>query len=92
MDAVNQLVEKINDWAERLLLKGLAKLDERDIEEIHGFMESAKDLDMMFLVRILEGMATEGRRYVMDSQTVIDGVVQKYFYLCQYVQLVEEKG
>lgn len=88
MNALEQLIDKINPWVERLLLKGLAKINEQDIEEVKQYMIDAQQMDMKFLVQLLEKLETEGRNYIRNSRADIADLTQSYFYLCQYVELL----
>lgn len=89
MDAVAQLTDRLTEWSERLLVKGLAKTDAKDVDELHALCDEARELDMGFLASLLEQLAEAGARYVRDSRADVEELVHRYFYLCQYVSMAE---
>ncbi|MCR8963381.1 hypothetical protein O0550_09210 [Brevibacillus halotolerans] len=90
MNALEQLVDRINPWSERLLLKGLAKINEQDIQEVNQFITAARQLDMNFLIQLLERIEAQGRAYVRSSRADIADVTESYFYLCQYMEFINK--
>ncbi|AKF93427.1 hypothetical protein EX87_07120 [Brevibacillus laterosporus] len=90
MNALEQLVDQINPWRERLLLKGLAKINEQDIQEVNQFIMAARQLDMNFLIQLLERIEAQGRAYVRSSRADIADVTESYFYLCQYMEFINK--
>ncbi|GIO02614.1 hypothetical protein J5TS2_32820 [Brevibacillus halotolerans] len=90
MNALEQLVDQINPWRERLLLKGLAKINEQDIQEVNQFIMAARQLDMNFLIQLLERIEAQGRAYVRSSRADIADVTESYFYLCQYMGFINK--
>ncbi|OAJ74602.1 hypothetical protein AYJ08_08185 [Brevibacillus sp. SKDU10] len=90
MNALEQLVDQINPWSERLLLKGLAKINEQDIQEVTQFIMAARQLDMNFLIQLLERIEEQGRAYVRSSRADIADVTESYFYLCQYMEFINK--
>ncbi|MBA4533090.1 hypothetical protein [Brevibacillus halotolerans] len=90
MNALEQLVDRINPWSERLLLKGLAKINEQDIQEVSQFIMAARQLDMNFLIQLLERIEAQGRAYVRSSRADIADVTESYFYLCQYMEFINK--
>lgn len=90
MNALEQLGDQINPWRERLLLKGLAKINEQDIQEVNQFIMTARQLDMNFLIQLLERIEAQGRAYVRSSRADIADVTESYFYLCQYMEFINK--
>lgn len=90
MNALEQLGDQINPWRERLLLKGLAKINEQDIQEVNQFIMAARQLDMNFLIQLLERIEAQGRAYVRSSRADIADVTESYFYLCQYMEFINK--
>ncbi|MBG9772632.1 hypothetical protein [Brevibacillus laterosporus] len=91
MNALEQLVDQINLWSERLLLKGLAKINDQDMQEVKQFIMAAQQLDMKFLVQLLERIEAQGKAYVRNSREDIIDVTQSYFYLCQYMEFISKE-
>lgn len=92
MDAFEQLAGRLSEWTQRLLVKGLAKLDAQDIEELRPCLDDAIQLDMEFLAQLLQQLTDAGNRYVRDSRADIQELVHGYFYLCEYVKLTVREG
>ncbi|MED0669722.1 hypothetical protein [Aneurinibacillus aneurinilyticus] len=88
---MKEWIGHVNDWLERILLKGIGQLDIDDVKQLERLSNEVKGLNMDFLAQLLTHLAVEGRRYVWgDAQTNLATLVQSYFYVCQYSQLLVE--
>lgn len=82
-----QLADRLTEWNERLLVKGLAKTDAHDVTELQAMLAEARQLDMGFLTSLIEQLVAAGTRFVRDSRADEQELVHRYFLLCQYVSM-----
>ncbi|WP_289140750.1 hypothetical protein [uncultured Brevibacillus sp.] len=89
MEQMQMFMEKLTDWLERLLLKGIYKIDGRDINELLHFQETALAYEMSFLAGLLEELASEGRSYTRSIQTDAEPLVTRFLYVAQYLSMLK---
>ncbi|WP_312108195.1 hypothetical protein [Brevibacillus reuszeri] len=87
MDQLQLLLEKLSDWLERLLLKGIYKIDSKDIDELCSLQESAQAYEMSFLAQLLDELASEGKSYTRSIQHDAESLITRYLYVSQYVSM-----
>nr|WP_162306350.1 hypothetical protein [Brevibacillus laterosporus] len=63
--------------------KETSNINEQDIEEVKQYMLDAQQMDMKFLLQLLEKLEMEGRNYIRNSRADIADLTHSYFYLCQ---------
>lgn len=90
MDQLDDLLSQIREWTEQVLLKGLAKMDEKDMTELGRLAALSQEWDMDFLNNLLQAVAKEGMCYLKDTRVDFQRLAQSYFFLCQYVKMAEE--
>ncbi|RXZ84839.1 hypothetical protein EBB07_02150 [Paenibacillaceae bacterium] len=92
MNALEQLKERLDDWSERLLLKGMTALDSKDETELRQCAEDAANLGMAFFSDLLEQLAREVNIFLYDPRQESSDFIRRYFYVNQYVQLAGTNG
>ncbi|MGF9908674.1 hypothetical protein [Brevibacillus porteri] len=89
MEELYSFTEKLMDWQERLLLKGIHKLDRQDLQELKKLQELATEYDMSFLASLIEDLHVEGNRYLQEVKTDVELLTQQYLYVVQYVNMMK---
>lgn len=83
-------VEQLEEWTERVLLKGVAHMDMRDSTELEQLCEQAKGLQLDFLAELCSTLTAYIRHYVRDPQADANPLIQHYFYVCQYIKILRK--
>ncbi|WP_409178849.1 hypothetical protein [Brevibacillus fortis] len=89
MEELYSFTEKLMDWQERLLLKGIHKLDRQDLQELKKLQELATEYDMSFLAALIEDLHVEGNRYLQEVKADAELLTQQYLYVVQYVNMMK---
>lgn len=90
MEELYSFTEKLTDWQERLLLKGIHKLDKQDLQELKKLQELANEYDMSFLSSLIEDLHVEGNRYLQEVKADAELLTQQYLYVVQYVNMMKK--
>ncbi|MBG9945860.1 hypothetical protein ABE237_04845 [Brevibacillus formosus] len=90
MEELYSFTEKLTDWQERLLLKGIYKLDKQDLQELKKLQELATEYDMSFLGSLIEDLHVEGNRYLQEVKADAEWLTQQYLYVVQYVNMMKK--
>ncbi|TQR37480.1 hypothetical protein [Brevibacillus brevis] len=90
MEELYSFTEKLTDWQERLLLKGIHKLDRQDLQELKKLQELAIEYDMSFLGALIEDLHVEGNRYLQEVKTDAELLTQQYLYVVQYINMMKK--
>ncbi|MED1944117.1 MULTISPECIES: hypothetical protein [Brevibacillus] len=90
MEELYSFTEKLTDWQERLLLKGIYKLDKQDLQELKKLQELATEYDMSFLGSLIEDLHVEGNRYLQEVKADAELLTQQYLYVVQYVNMMKK--
>lgn len=90
MEELYSFTEKLADWQERLLLKGIHKLDRQDLQELKKLQELATEYDMSFLGSLIEDLHVEGNRYLQEVKTDAELLTQQYLYVVQYINMMKK--
>lgn len=88
MNQIQSYTDKLTDWLERLLLKGLHKIDTKDLEELESLQGTAHHLEMSFLAHLLQELTVAGKSYTRTAQTEIESLITRYLSVAQYVQMM----
>lgn len=89
MEQMQMFMDKLTDWLERLLLKGIYKIDAIDIDELLHLHETAQAYEMSFLAGLLEELASEGRSFTRSIQTDAEQLVTRFLYVAQYLSMLK---
>ncbi|MFF0826571.1 hypothetical protein ACFYU8_02730 [Brevibacillus sp. NPDC003359] len=89
MEELNSFTEKLTEWQERLLLKGIHKLDKQDLQELKKLQDLATEYDMSFLGSLIEDLRVEGNRYLQEVKADAESLTQQYLYVVQYVHMMK---
>ncbi|MBW5466903.1 hypothetical protein GPJ61_03300 [Brevibacillus formosus] len=90
MEELYSFTEKLTDWQERLLLKGIHKFDKQDLQELKKLQELATEYDMSFLGSLIEDLHVEGNRYLQEVKADAELLTQQYLYVVQYVNMMKK--
>ncbi|QDS34277.1 hypothetical protein [Brevibacillus brevis] len=90
MEELYSFTEKLTDWQERLLLKGIHKLERQDLQELKKLQELATEYDMSFLASLIEDLQVEGNRYLQEVKADAEVLTQQYLYVVQYVNMMKK--
>lgn len=89
MNQLQAYTDRLTEWLERLLLKGLHKIDTKDLEELESLQGTAQHLEMSFLTQLLEELTVAGKSYQRTAHTEIDPLIARYLSVAQYVQMMK---
>lgn len=90
MEELYSFTEKLTDWQERLLLKGMNKLDKQDLHELKKLQELAAEYDMSFLIERMEQLVVAGNRYVQEVKENEEAFTVQFMYLVQYINMMKK--
>ncbi|UED72476.1 hypothetical protein [Brevibacillus sp. DP1.3A] len=90
MEELYSFTEKLIEWQERLLLKGIHKLDKQDLQELKKLQELATEYDMSFLGSLIEDLHVEGNRYLQEVKADAELLTQQYLYVVQYLNMMKK--
>ncbi|MFS0553929.1 hypothetical protein [Brevibacillus sp. 179-C9.3 HS] len=90
MEELYSFTEKLTEWQERLLLKGIHKLDKQDLQELKKLQELATEYDMSFLGSLIEDLLVEGNRYLQEVKADGELLTKQYLYVVQYVNMMKK--
>ncbi|MGF9818019.1 hypothetical protein [Brevibacillus agri] len=84
--------EKLTDWLERMLLKGIRKLDADDLRMLAQLEAGAKEYEMGFLAELIAGVIEAGNQYLRDARAGVEQLTERYLYMVQYVNMIGKLG
>ncbi|MFS0916429.1 hypothetical protein [Brevibacillus sp. 179-C 1.1 NHS] len=90
MEELYSFTEKLTEWQERLLLKGIHKLDKQDLQELKKLQELATEYDMSFLGSLIDDLLVEGNRYLQEVKADGELLTKQYLYVVQYVNMMKK--
>ncbi|MGG1659922.1 hypothetical protein [Brevibacillus sp. NRS-1366] len=92
MEHIQSYTDKLTDWLERILLKGINKIDTKDMEELESLQESALGYEMSFLAQLLAELAIHGKSYTRAAQAEMEPLIVRYLYVAQYVHMMKQSA
>ncbi|MCM3781831.1 hypothetical protein M3231_02485 [Neobacillus mesonae] len=89
MNELSQLMGRLQDWSEGILLRGFNQLTPADLESLKVLSEDAARLDMDFLCSLLDQTITEGR-VTLEQNQFPQSFMFHYSRLCEYIAMAQE--
>ncbi|MED1724453.1 hypothetical protein [Brevibacillus parabrevis] len=90
MEEIFAFREKLEDWVERMLLKGIRKFESADLATLARLEASAREYGMDFLAELIARLSEAGGHYMRDAKAGVELLTERYLYMVQYVNMMKK--